>query len=269
MVVLSAASTAGAGAKLLGIPSRAAALAMESGSAAQHHATPVPRADQEVREQRVRKLFHNYNGLLVCNPSPGYTAILKNYLRKLADGSSPMLLGVCATAAETLTLLPASAEGVLLFTTSQLREGSCVPLIKTLLAQSVPPHLLVVQVVDAPALPLASLLPCPKVNLIWEENIGQGILESALEHMVRGERFVDPACRQSIEAAVAAVEALTSRELEVLALVAAGLTNGQIAARLVVAEVTARDHVQRILRKLAVSDRTAAAVVGLRLGLLS
>jgi len=241
---------------------------MESGSAAHHHATPEPWADQEAREQRVRNLFRNYK-LLVCNPSPGYTAILKNYLRKLADGSSPMLLGVCATAAETLTLLPAAAEGVLLFTTSQLREGSCVPLIKTLLAQSVPPHLLVVQVVDAPALPLATLLPCPEVNLIWEENIGQGILESALEHMVRGERFVDPACRQSIEAAVAAVEALTRRELEVLALVAAGLTNGQIAARLVVAEVTARDHVQRILRKLAVSDRTAAAVVGLRLGLLS
>ena len=42
-----------------------------------------------------------------------------------------------------------------------------------------------------------------------------------------------------------------------------------IAARLVVAEVTARDHVRRILGKLAVSDRTAAAVVGLRLGLLS
>jgi DNA-binding NarL/FixJ family response regulator len=48
-----------------------------------------------------------------------------------------------------------------------------------------------------------------------------------------------------------------------------GLTNRQIAERLVVAEVTARDHVQRILRKLAVNDRTAAAVIGLRLGLLS
>jgi DNA-binding NarL/FixJ family response regulator len=87
--------------------------------------------------------------------------------------------------------------------------------------------------------------------------------------MALGKRFVDPACRQSIEAAVAAAGALTHRELEVLALVAAGLSNRQIAERLVVAEVTARDHVQRILRKLAVNDRTAAAVIGLRLGLLS
>jgi DNA-binding NarL/FixJ family response regulator len=118
-------------------------------------------------------------------------------------------------------------------------------------------------------LPLASLLARPEVNLIWEENIGRGILERALEHMALGKRFVDPACRQSIEAAVAAAGALTHRELEVLALVAAGLSNRQIAERLVVAEVTARDHVQRILRKLAVSDRTAAAVIGMRLGLLS
>jgi DNA-binding NarL/FixJ family response regulator len=168
-----------------------------------------------------------------------------------------------------LALLPPAAEDVLLITTSHLRDGSCVPLIETLLSQTTPPHLLVVQVVDAPALPLASLLARPEVNLIWEENIGRGILESALEQMALGKRFVDPACRQAIESAVAAAGALTHRELEVLALVAAGLTNRQIAERLVVAEVTARDHVQRILRKLAVSDRTAAAVIGLRLGLLS
>jgi DNA-binding NarL/FixJ family response regulator len=241
---------------------------MESGSAAEPHAAPEPRADQEAREQRVRELVSNYQ-LLVCNPSPAYAAILRSNLDKHADDSSPVLLGVCATAAEALALLPAAAEAVLLVSTSQLRDGSCVPLIETLLGQTAPPHLLVVQVVDAPALPLASLLPYPEVNLIWEENIGKGVLASALEHMARGERFVDPACRQSIAAAVAASGALTTRELEVLALVAAGLTNRQIAARLVVAEVTARDHVQRILRKLAVGDRTAAAVAGLRLGLLS
>ena len=42
-----------------------------------------------------------------------------------------------------------------------------------------------------------------------------------------------------------------------------------IAERLQIAEVTARDHVQRILSKLQVPDRTAAAVAGLRLGYLS
>ena len=241
---------------------------MESASVAQPHGAPETLADQELREQRVRELACSYQ-LLVCNPSPAYAAILNSNLRKRDDDIIPMLLGICATAAEALALLPPAAEDVLLITTSHLRDGSCVPLIETLLSQTTPPHLLVVQVVDAPALPLASLLARPEVNLIWEENIGRGILESALEQMALGKRFVDPACRQAIESAVAAAGALTHRELEVLALVAAGLTNRQIAERLVVAEVTARDHVQRILRKLAVSDRTAAAVIGLRLGLLS
>ena len=241
---------------------------MESASVAQPDGAPETLTDQEMREQRVRELACSYQ-LLVCNPSPAYAAILNSNLRKHADDTIPMLLGICATAAEALALLPPAAEDVLLITTSHLRDGSCVPLIETLLSQTTPPHLLVVQVVDAPALPLASLLARPEVNLIWEENIGRGILESALEQMALGKRFVDPACRQAIEAAVASAGALTQRELEVLALVAAGLTNRQIAERLVVAEVTARDHVQRILRKLAVSDRTAAAVIGLRLGLLS
>ena len=46
------------------------------------------------------------------------------------------------------------------------------------------------------------------------------------------------------------------------------LCHGDQGVQIVVAEVTARDHVQRILHKLAVPDRTAAAVLGLRLGLV-
>ena len=65
-----------------------------------------------------------------------------------------------------------------------------------------------------------------------------------------------------------APDALSRRELEVLPLLADGLTNRQIAARLQIAEVTARDHVQRILQKLQVSDRAAAAAMAVRLGLV-
>lgn len=61
---------------------------------------------------------------------------------------------------------------------------------------------------------------------------------------------------------------MTRRELEVLPLLAEGCTNRQIAERLQIAEVTARDHVQRILQKLQVSDRTAGAALAVRLGLV-
>ena len=52
---------------------------------------------------------------------------------------------------------------------------------------------------------------------------------------------------------------LSARELEVAALVAAGLTNKQIAAELVLSERTAQNHVQHILTKLGVANRTQIA----------
>src|SRR5829696_6783207 len=62
---------------------------------------------------------------------------------------------------------------------------------------------------------------------------------------------------------------LTAREVEILRLVAKGLTNRQIAKELSVARNTARNHVQNIITKLGVSDRTQAAVRAIELGLLS
>jgi DNA-binding NarL/FixJ family response regulator len=61
---------------------------------------------------------------------------------------------------------------------------------------------------------------------------------------------------------------LTSRELDVLRLVAAGKPNKQIAAELEISERTARTHVSRILRKLRLSSRTQAALWAVREGLV-
>ena len=60
---------------------------------------------------------------------------------------------------------------------------------------------------------------------------------------------------------------LSDREIEVLALVAAGLSNQQIGDRLFISRKTASVHVSHILDKLAVSTRTEAATIGVRLGL--
>ncbi len=62
---------------------------------------------------------------------------------------------------------------------------------------------------------------------------------------------------------------LTEREAEVLRLLAQGQTNQQIAQELVVSSLTVKTHVQHIIRKLGVSDRTQAAVRAAELGLLA
>lgn len=64
-------------------------------------------------------------------------------------------------------------------------------------------------------------------------------------------------------------DVLTPRETEVLKLLATGKTNQQIAQTLTISRGTAKVHVERIIRKLEVSDRTQAAIRAIGLGLAS
>ncbi|MGZ6565386.1 MAG: response regulator transcription factor, partial [Solirubrobacteraceae bacterium] len=57
---------------------------------------------------------------------------------------------------------------------------------------------------------------------------------------------------------------LSKRELEVLAMIAEGATNADIAERLAIAQSTVQSHTKRVMRKLGVSNRTAAAARYLR-----
>ncbi|MDO4239156.1 response regulator transcription factor [Micrococcus sp.] len=71
------------------------------------------------------------------------------------------------------------------------------------------------------------------------------------------------------EREVAAVASLTPREREVLTAMAAGSSNPEIAAELVLSEATVKTHVGRVLAKLAARDRVQAVLIAHRAGLVS
>lgn len=92
-----------------------------------------------------------------------------------------------------------------------------------------------------------------------------------------GQSLLDPSITKTVtnrlvelteQAEHPAIAALSPREREVLALVAHGATNREIADRLVVAETTARNHVSHILEKLGMARRSEAAAFAAQVGLM-
>jgi DNA-binding NarL/FixJ family response regulator len=108
------------------------------------------------------------------------------------------------------------------------------------------------------------------------KNTGRQDLLRAVRLVAEGHSLLDPAVtgrvtKRLVELATKELprelSALSEREREVLALVAQGKTNRQIAETLVISEATARNHVSHILEKLGMSRRSEAAALASRLGL--
>lgn len=72
--------------------------------------------------------------------------------------------------------------------------------------------------------------------------------------------------RKTTPAAITGLELLTPREQEVLDLIALGMSNKEIASKLVITEKTVKTHVSHVLGKLNLSDRTQAAIFALKSG---
>lgn len=75
---------------------------------------------------------------------------------------------------------------------------------------------------------------------------------------------IDGVPRMAVANEQSTLQRLTSRERDVLRLVAEGRPNREIASQLYLAEVTVKKHVQAIIAKLGVSDRTQAAIIAVR-----
>jgi two-component system, NarL family, response regulator LiaR len=97
---------------------------------------------------------------------------------------------------------------------------------------------------------------------------GEGTLHPRVAARVIQELRTPSSVDAAADATANAYVELTARELEVLKLIAEGLTNAEITARLVLSEHTVKGHVSNILSKLHLADRTQAAVYAWRQGIV-
>lgn len=96
-------------------------------------------------------------------------------------------------------------------------------------------------------------------------------LKKAIFAVAEGEKYIQPSLIPALNAKLInkdedkdKIEQLTKRELEVLAKVAKGMFNREIAISLNISERTVKNHISNIFKKIQVSDRTQAAVFAIR-----
>lgn len=106
------------------------------------------------------------------------------------------------------------------------------------------------------------------------KDVSPADLEAAIRTLHGGGSLLDPHVVGAVMGEIASphkrppgIDALTRREREVLALLAEGLSNRDLSARLFVSEKTVKTHVSAVLSKLGLADRTQAALFAVRHGL--
>lgn len=86
----------------------------------------------------------------------------------------------------------------------------------------------------------------------------------AIDKVANGETFVDPALMPNLIQGRDGGDSLTQREREILQLLADGMSNADVAARLFISQETVKSHVRHILVKLEADTRTQAVAIALR-----
>jgi DNA-binding NarL/FixJ family response regulator len=86
----------------------------------------------------------------------------------------------------------------------------------------------------------------------------------AIERIAKGEGYVDPALMPAFLSGKDQTEMLTAREREILQLLADGMSNADVAAKLFISQETVKSHVRHILTKLEADSRTHAVAIALR-----
>jgi DNA-binding NarL/FixJ family response regulator len=191
----------------------------------------------------------------------------------LLDGIE--LVGTAADGEEAVALAAAHDPDVVLM---DLRMPRCdgIEAIRRLAARGDRPRAIALTTYADDASVLGALRAGARGYLTKDASADE--IRAAVEAVARGEAALDPAVQHHVVAALAGdggsgppgrelPDGLTPREAEVLELIAAGLSNAEIAERLVVSAATVKSHVNHLFAKAGVRDRAQAVTYAYRHGL--
>jgi DNA-binding NarL/FixJ family response regulator len=203
-------------------------------------------------------------------------ALVRTGLRMILENAPDMaVVGEAGDGAAAVTAAFDLAPDVVLMDV-RMPDLDGVEATRRLCARGCPSRILMLTTFDLDEYVYASLRAGAS-GFLLKDTLAADLL-SAIHVVVRGDAVVAPTVTRRLldryvgtgpaPALPAALATLTERERQVLALIAHGLSNAEIAARLFVTEGTVKTHVSRLLAKLDVRDRVQAVVFAYESGLV-
>ena len=208
----------------------------------------------------------NHKVLVACGHKP-LAMSLATCIALESAGGTDHLLGVCTTASDTLELLESQSKPVLVMISEVLDDSSGLELltsIKQLADQGQAIRtILTLEILNKQVIKQAAR--CNPNVLLSQRGFQPKVIRHALEAIINNSAYIDPLLLHILTGdSPSEVPDLSEREIDVLELVCEGLSNREIGRRLHIADVTARQHVQAIIHKLHVRNRTASAAEAIR-----
>jgi DNA-binding NarL/FixJ family response regulator len=198
--------------------------------------------------------------------------LIRAGLRAMLAGSPVKILVETTDAPSTLTLVKKHKPAVVLLDAA-LPGGDSFELVGKITKLLPTSKVVMLSALDNPTY-MARARAVGAANFLLM-GFAQKDLVAAIESAAAGKAAAGPgpftkiaASMQPRDARAASDSGLTPRESQVLSHVALGLSNDEIARSLQISIETVKEHVQNLLRKLAVNDRTQAAVWALKAGLI-
>src|SRR5436190_12364312 len=203
-------------------------------------------------------------------------ALVRTGFRVILDAEPDLeVVGEASDGRETIDAVQTGRPDVVLMDV-RMPNLNGIEATRRLAAAEQPPRILILTTFDLDAYVYEALRAGASGFLL--KDAGADELLHAVRVIAAGEALLSPSITRRLIADYArrpppseqppALGELTPRELEVLRLVARGLSNGQIARELVLGEATVKTHVARIFQKLDLHDRAQAVVLAYESGLI-